>query len=58
MDTVFKALPTDSGFWVTIFAAVINAIVSSKELFATLILEDERFNASPNPSVVMAKLFE
>lgn len=46
-----------SGFWTTVFAAVINAIDSSNVLFAAESDEAERSSASPIPPLEMLKLF-
>lgn len=50
--------PTTSGFCTTVLAAVINAIDSSRLLFATARDDAERVNASPIPAEVTAKLFD
>ena len=57
-ERVFKAVPTVFGFWTIVFAAVVNAMVSSNVLPAAAIALAETCNASPMPFVVIAKLFE
>lgn len=52
-----NAVPTLSASWTTVFAAVINAIVSSNVLLAAAIEDAERSNASPIPPDDIAKLF-
>ena len=41
MEIVLKAVPTESASWVISTAAVSNAIVSSRELLASAIAEDD-----------------
>ena len=56
MAIVLKAVPTTSGFCTTVFAAVINAILSSSVAFAAINDDAERSIASPIPPEEIAKL--
>ena len=55
---VFRAVPTCSGFWITLLAAVTSPIDSSIVLPASYKADADRCNASPIPAEVMAKLFK
>ena len=50
-------LPTFSGSWITVFAAVIRAILSSMVFPPACKAEAERISASPTPFEEIAKLF-
>ena len=54
---VFKAVPTLEGSLTTSFAAVINAMDSSREFFPSFNALADNLNASPIPWLVMAKRF-